>query len=394
MPADYSSAAQALSLPLSPSPSPEPNDNDHHDNGRAPRRPNTRRLSTPYARSSALPQSRSSIVERITKTSLSILQKLIKLGNSMTPAQQILAVVGGLAALAVGIVFLVFSHRIFAALEPIAEGWRNLPGGWVLLFLLTCVTSFPPMIGYSTAVTVAGFVFGFPGGWPIVAAASVVGSTGAFVASRTVLSAYVQRLVGSDRRFVAFGQVLRHDGLPMLAAIRAAPLPFSLSNGFLATIPSISPLRFALATAIASPKLLVHVFIGSRLAKFGEDMSSGDRVVNSISIAISAIIGLVVGLVVFRRTMQRAKELALEEGGDAADVFLADDGDHDAGYEDLEEGVLSGETDAAALMSDDDISLWDTTEELHGVYRDVSSDEDNTTISKRGADAENTNTTK
>lgn len=72
--------------------------------------------------------------------------------------------------------------------------------------------------------------------------------------------------------------------------------------------------------------------------------------------------------------MRRAKELALEEAA-ATDggVLLADEFE----YNDVEEGVLgpaqtgwSGESDAAALMDDDDISLWDTTEGAHGAYRD------------------------
>ncbi|MBH1945702.1 VTT domain-containing protein, partial [Erythrobacter sp. YJ-T3-07] len=145
--------------------------------------------------------------------------------------------------------------------------WRELPGGWVLVWLMTFATGFPPVIGYSSSVTIAGFVFGFPGGWPIVASATVVGSTAAFLTSRTIFAKYVHALVGTDKRFVALGQVLRRDGLLVLAAIRFCPLPYSLSNGFLATIPSISPFSFAAATALATPKLLVHVFIGSRLAQ-------------------------------------------------------------------------------------------------------------------------------
>ncbi|KAI8632045.1 hypothetical protein F5Y19DRAFT_383673 [Xylariaceae sp. FL1651] len=403
MPADYPSSAQALSLPTSPSPTPSPTsprlpsdngplppwvrsapsrgpDNNSNSGLRGNRTQNMRRLSTPYSRGGETSE-RTPLGRRIMQGSVSVMNKLLKLGYSMTPAQRVLSGVIGVAVLALTVVFLVFSHRIFAALGPAAAGWRALPGGWVLLFLLSSATAFPPMIGYSTTVTIAGFVYGFPGGWPIVAGATVAGSTAAFVASRTVLSAYVQRLVGADRRFVALGQVLRHDGLPVLAAIRFCPLPFSLSNGFLATIPSISPGGFALATALATPKLLVHVFIGWRLAKLaesGDKMPLGDRVVNYLSILVGSVLGIAVGLFIYRRTMRRAKELAVEEGDAAADggngALLADD---ELGYEDHEEGVMGlaqtrriGESDAAALMDDDDISLWDTTEGAHDTYRD------------------------
>ncbi|KAI0410314.1 tlg2-vesicle protein of [Xylaria grammica] len=396
MPVDLPSSAQALALSLrSPSPSQtspiSPHLPIHNDQlppwgrpaaGRSPdggddlleetRLPGLRRLSTPYSRgrdgAEHLP-----LGQRIMQSSVSITNRLIKLSYSMTPMQRAVSGVVGLVVLVLTILFLVFSHRIFAALHPVAEGWRKLPGGWVLLFLLSAVTAFPPLIGYSTTVTIAGFVFGFPYGWFIVAGATVVGSTASFIASRTVLSAYVQRLVGEDRRFVALGQVLRHDGLIVLAAIRVCPLPFSLSNGFLATIPSISSRNFALATALATPKLLIHVFIGDRLAQLAEndDMPLGTRIINYLSILFGLVVGLTVGWFVYQRTMRRAKELALEEATatDGNGVLLSDE----FVYNDIEEGLLtrrSGENDAAALMDEDDISLWDTTESPNDPYRD------------------------
>ncbi|KAI0176303.1 hypothetical protein GGR52DRAFT_540349, partial [Hypoxylon sp. FL1284] len=251
---------------------------------------------------------------------------------------------------------------------------------------MTCVTAFPPMIGYSTAVTVCGFVYDFPDGWPIAAGATVAGSTAAFLTSRTVFSRYVHAVVGADRRFVALGQVLRRDGLLVLAAVRFCPLPFSLSNGFLSTIPSVTPARFALATALASPKLLVHVFIGSRLARLadaGDRMSPGDRAVNYLSMLLGSLLGMATGLLIYRRTMARAKELAREDAaagrGDADNAGLVSDSDADElDYADLEEGVLgggggrqhrAGEADEAALMGGDDISLWET-DAAGAAYRD------------------------
>ncbi|KAI0486196.1 hypothetical protein F4859DRAFT_360566 [Xylaria cf. heliscus] len=418
MPFDYASTAQALALPAEPSPDSEstspPHPPSHNerppawarpapghspDSGddlfRGPRLQGIRRLSTPYSRGGDGAESRP-LGRRIMQGSVSVLNKLIKLGYSMTPLQRVLAGVGGLAVLALGIVFLIFSHRIFTALRPVAEGWRKLPGGWVLLFLLSAVAAFPPTVGYSMTITIAGFIFGFPAGWPIVAAATVVGSTASFLASRTVFSAYVQRLVGDDRRFVALGQVLRHDGLPVLVAIRFCPLPFSLSNGFLATIPSISPARFALATALSTPKLLVHVFIGDRLAQLADndDMPAATRLVNYLSILFGSVVGITVGWFVYRRTMRRAKELALEEaasGTDANAVLLADE----LGYDDVEEGVLrpgqttrwSGEGDSAALMDDDDISLWEAAGGVHDTYRDESDTDTNTSPSRVDGEA-------
>ncbi|KAH8890973.1 hypothetical protein GQ53DRAFT_688105 [Thozetella sp. PMI_491] len=303
------------------------------------------------------------------------MDKAVELFLSLSLFYRVLVVLGSLVFLAISILALVFSHKIFAFLEPIAKTWKELPGGWVLLWLITFVTAFPPVIGYSTSLTLAGFVYGFPAGWPIVATASVAGSLVAFRTSRGIFSGYVHRLVGQDKRFVALGQVLRHDGLGMLAMIRLCPLPYSLSNGFLSTIPTIRAWMFAAATAIATPKLAVHVFIGDqlrRLAKGGDTMSARDRAINYISIALGVILGFVLGLVIYKRTMARAAELALEEAEEIGVVAGDDTGDYADSSEEsqLMRGIDMMDPDAAALaMDDDDISLWET-EGAADSYRD------------------------
>ncbi len=283
----------------------------------------------------------------------------------LTPLRRALVTAAGVVMVALTIVMMVFSHRIFAELlGPVARRWHELPGGWVLAWLLVFVTAFPPVIGYSTACTLAGVLYGFPAGWPLAATGNVVGSLAAFLACRTALASFVvDRLgVGADHRFQALGHVLRRDGLPVLAAVRFCPLPYSLSNGFLATIPNITPAQFALSTAIASPKLLVHVFIGSRLAALaeaGDEMSAGDRALNYISMGVFGLVGTGVGLIIYRRTMARAAEIAEEEGrarasGGGASDILDDLSDDAAPLMD------PNDADVAALMDDDDISLWET----------------------------------
>ncbi|KAL3964267.1 hypothetical protein ACCO45_001271 [Purpureocillium lilacinum] len=254
------------------------------------------------------------------KLYLSWSEQVVAAYMRLSPLYRALAALACVLGWVVIILVLVYSHRFFAWLAPYSKSWRARPGGWLLIFFLIFVTAFPP----------------------------------------TVLSGYVDRMVGRDHRFVALGQVLRHEGILYLTGIRFCPLPFSLSNGFLATIPSITPMSFAVSTALSSPKLLVHVFIGSRLAVLaeqGDSMTAGDKAINYLSMIIGGIIGILVGLAIYRRTMARAAELQREEGGAADELAAAEDGD--AGYEDTEATLLDPE-DAAAIMSDDDLSLWDT----------------------------------
>ncbi|KAM0283610.1 hypothetical protein ACHAQH_002388 [Verticillium albo-atrum] len=388
MPANGSDAwyaAQALSI--SPEPGlASPNSHPHSSSPASPdppppwarRSPSSRRLSTTRF-SRRQPPALTRALRAANKTA----NNLWALYLNLPPVQRLALALALLVVNVLLILFLLYSHAIFAWLAPISHRWRALPGGWVLAWLFTFATAFPPVIGYGTSVTVAGFVYGFPLAYPIVATATVAGSLTAFHTSRTVFSGYVHRLVGSDPRFVALGQVLRKDGLTMLTAVRFCPLPYSVSNGFLATIPSIRPGAFAAATAIASPKLLVHVFIGSRLALIaekGDSMTAGDKAINYTSMALGGVVGLSVGWLIYHRTMARAAELALEHhaqehpdhdhrrgsaGSLGSGGMARGHGDFD--YADVEAGLVDPE-DVAALMSEDDISLWGNEEDAS--YRD------------------------
>ena len=98
--------------------------------------------------------------------------------------------------------------------------------------------------------------------------------------------------------------------------IRLCPLPYSLSNGAMSTFPTVRPLVFALATAIASPKLMIHVFIGDRLAaiaRSGNTMDRGTKAINYASIIGGLILGAVTGYLIYRRTVARSEELEAQE---------------------------------------------------------------------------------
>lgn len=250
MPADYNSTAQALALSPDRGSSPSSNRPPWSTTSSSRRMSNPlinrRRASSGYAAGR-----KSSFVHRIWSSVNLLGEQVFKVYLRLSPVQRVLALAGVVAAGVLGVLAIIYSHVFFKWLEPKAEAWRALPGGWILAFMLVFVTSFPPIVGYSTASTIAGFVYGFPLGWPIVASGCTAGALCAFLASRTVLSGYVDRMVGRDHRFVALGQVLRQEGIWYLTAIRFCPLPFSLSNGFLATIPSITPLAFTISTALS-----------------------------------------------------------------------------------------------------------------------------------------------
>jgi uncharacterized membrane protein YdjX (TVP38/TMEM64 family) len=347
MSAEYAAAAKGLALPVSPT--------GAHSPEREANPPSwSRRISSRARRSSPYSTyTNTSYRDQIFQSAEKVQRRVLSTFKKLTLLQRILVVCVLITCVVLGVLFLVYSERIFGALAPAAKKWRDVSGGWAILWALTFICAFPPIIGYSTAVTVCGFVYGFPNGWFIAATATVIGSLASFVASRTVLSKYVHRLVGGDKRFEALALTLKHDGLKILCMIRFCPLPYSLSNAAMSTFPTVHPVSFALATLVASPKLMIHVFIGSRLgdiAERGGTMDMSTRIINYCSIIFGVTLGATVGWIIFRKTMARARELEIEEL-EASRGELGEAGRRfgDGGSED---------GDVAALMNDDDISLW------------------------------------
>ena len=73
---------------------------------------------------------------------------------------------------------------------------------------------------------------------------------------------------------------------------------------------------FALATLAATPKLLIAIFVGSRLAviaRSGEKMDTGTKIVNWCSIIVGVMLGILTGYLIYNRTLTRSRELEAQE---------------------------------------------------------------------------------
>ncbi|KAF3388930.1 Golgi apparatus membrane protein [Penicillium rolfsii] len=324
MPADYESTARALALSTSP---PEPLADSHDDEeqpiwSRSGRRDSSARWSGERATSF-----RDRMIEKA--------KKLFRMANDryeqLTLWQKIGFYAASFGTAALGIGLMVLTGKLFIWLGPVAEKWEK---SWLVAFVIWIsifFISFPPLVGWSTLGTVAGFIFGWWKGWIIYSTATVVGSTASFYVSRTVLSSFVKRLMEHDKRFAALSLTLKYDGLKLLCMIRLCPLPYSICNGAVSTFPTVQPLMYGLATAIISPKLLVPAFIGSRLrllSEKGEEMSAGSKAINIISIIVTVSIGIFTGYYIYNRTLARAKELEAKERAEIRQSLQADHAAH------------------------------------------------------------------
>lgn len=334
---------------------------------------------SPYSTGNVSNYSRSrgaEIRDEVIHTAEKLQRRIVATYRKLTPIQRVLAIVAIVAVNIVFLLFLIFNERIFGFLEPYAVKWKHTTGGWTILWAITFLTAFPPMIGYSTCGTMAGFVYGVGEGWVILATATIAGSFCSFLVSRTVLRKYVERMVASDKRFAALTLTLKEDGLKLLCMIRLCPLPYSLSNGAMSTFPTVEPSAYALATALVTPKLLIPVFIGSRLASIAKnkgEMTLGTKLLNWASIIFFGLLGAFVGWFIYRKTMQRAREMEAEEEQNAQDTARRT-GRPPAFTDDPEAQVAA---DTLAREDDDNIAYFDDEDEPRTrAYRDNHADED------------------
>jgi hypothetical protein len=152
MPAsDYD--ARALALPL-----------DDEETGGRPTW-SRRSQSSTFRRNPSHNARQSSWQQRAMESYDKLSRRILDQFNKLSPLQKVLLVVGNVLLAVGGILFLVYNERIFAALSPVAEKWRDITGGWLILWTLIFIVSFPPLIGYSSLLTIAGFVYGFPNGY-------------------------------------------------------------------------------------------------------------------------------------------------------------------------------------------------------------------------------------
>ena len=153
MPADYQSTARALALPISPIRSPSATHNEPSW---------LRRPSGVPGRQSF--DSQPTVRTRLRKYSRNLESYAAAIERNFKPWQIYLSFVVGVLTIVLGVLFLIYNERIFGWIEPYAEKWKNLRGGWIILWMMCFTTGFPPIIGYSSTLTIAGFVYGLPEG--------------------------------------------------------------------------------------------------------------------------------------------------------------------------------------------------------------------------------------
>jgi len=128
------------------------------------------------------------------------------------------------------------------------------------------------VVGYAVAVVVfvpgflltlaAGAIFGLLKGTALVLAGATLGSTAAFVLSRTAAREAVARRVEGDRRFAAIDRAIEGQGRRIVFLLRLSPVfPFSLLNYALG-LTRVRLADYVVASVGMLPGTLLYVYSG------------------------------------------------------------------------------------------------------------------------------------
>ncbi|KAJ4466495.1 Golgi apparatus membrane protein TVP38 [Lentinula aciculospora] len=205
--------------------------------------------------------------------------------------------------------------RIFQFLYDEATKLSHTRFGFLALGAIIFLVSFPPLIGHTTTVTVCGFAYGWRIGFFIAAVASIVGSATSFSILRLLFSSRLRQWSAKNAKFMALETVVKEKGLPLIILIRVSPFPpWVYSNSLFASIQSVALWQFVIATTFVFPKLLLHAFIGSRMAALSdgnqrEEMDTSTKIMNGCFVGGGIVIAVLASWLVYTLVQNHIRKL-------------------------------------------------------------------------------------
>ncbi|SCV68289.1 BQ2448_410 [Microbotryum intermedium] len=270
----------------------------------------------------------------------------------------------------IALVIYITPAQLFAWMADWAANLRDMgPSGRLVLLGLIVLTSFPPLFGYGTTITLCGFAFGTFQGWILAALGCVLGGCLSFIVTRKMIGTFAPMLA-REPTFVALGRAVRVKGLGLCILIRLCPFPFPYSNAFFATIETVTLFQFFLSTLCITPKLLLHVWIGSRMFLFADPdsrnhMDPRAKFVNLVFVVLGSVLGMLTSWYLYRLTMRYVDVAGNGRGVELEDeeVILGRGHDDDEEDEDEDDGEEEEEEDhrprSRGLLRDVDRFLAD-----------------------------------
>lgn len=218
----------------------------------------------------------------------------------------------GVAAVAV----LVVLGRQAGAYVPQFAQWVNGLGVWgPVVFIIGYAVATVAFVPGSLLTLAAGAIFGLAKGTVYVFIAAVLGSSAAFLVSRYVARAAIERKLAANPRFASIDRAVGAQGFKIVALLRLSPVfPFNLLNYAL----GLTRVRFTdylLAAVGMLPGTLLYVYYG-KLAGDVAALAGGVAPEKGAGYYAVLVLGLVATVVVTTMVTRTARRALKEATGE------------------------------------------------------------------------------
>lgn len=261
------------------------------------------------------------------------------------------------ASLAIGfvamILFVAFAGQLFPFFVKTADSIRDLGVlGMICMAAIIMLASLPPMIGYGTLNYVSGFIFGLGGFIPSYLGA-LSGAALCWVITRLVLGDnYGETVKKTYPQWGVMERAIQQRGTRLLVLIRLAPYPYSIMNVLLASMRSIPLSSYLLTTAVALPKLIIHVYLGSTVHDLADITKTSSPAkflalifFGGLGILLFVYLGYIVGREMQEYGSEPTAGVARDGDGDSIVVDDFDDPHSEQQNEGFAELKLNGQRD-------------------------------------------------
>jgi uncharacterized membrane protein YdjX (TVP38/TMEM64 family) len=223
------------------------------------------------------------------------------------------ASIATIALAALGITLLVVTGRTAGASIMAFATWVEGLGAWgpaafIAGYIVACVAFVPGAV----LTLAAGVLFGLTRGVLYVFIASTLGSAAAFLVSRYLARAEIERRLAGNARFAAIDQAIAREGLKIVLLLRLSPVfPFNLLNYGLG-LTQVRFVDYVIASIGTLPGTVLYVYYGTAIGSLAR-LAAGARPPGGTAGAVFLGLGLVATVAVTllvtriaRRALQRA----------------------------------------------------------------------------------------
>ncbi len=221
-----------------------------------------------------------------------------------------------IALIVVALAGLIVLGRQAGRYVPQFAEWVNGLGVWgPIVFILGYAVAAVAFVPGSLLTMAAGAIFGLAPGVVYVFIAAVLGSSAAFLVSRYLARAAIERRLASNARFAAIDRAVGAQGRKIVFLLRLSPVfPFNLLNYAL----GLTKVRFAdyMAASVGMlPGTLLYVYYG-KLAGDVAALAGGAAPEKDAGYYAVLILGLVATIVVTTLVTRTARRALKEATGD------------------------------------------------------------------------------